>query len=238
MRKKLHDYPVDKPCEFCGESFACLNSTQVARNRYCTVHRSRNKSGTPKGDTYARGLLETTCADCGAKCQQHRAQRRKGKIPRCRKCARTDRQVRARARRDPSNTLDVSCVICGHKFARKKERVARSQVVTCSVKCRGAARTKGLTKIRRHLRVLGKFNYGEGWRKNRRLALLRDSATCQKCGDTKTVEVHHIVRFRDFCVPAEANDLSNLVVLCRKHHREADSAQRVARRVGRHKLPC
>jgi hypothetical protein len=71
--------------------------------------------------------------------------------------------------------------------------------------------------------------YGENWYEQRRVARERDEYKCQACGMTDEqhtetygwgLEVHHIVPFREFEQPDAANELSNLVTLCRSHHRK------------------
>jgi hypothetical protein len=65
---------------------------------------------------------------------------------------------------------------------------------------------------------------GLGWKKARRLALERDEDTCQLCGKTyesqhRHMDVHHIKSWFLFNNPQEANDISNLICLCRSCHR-------------------
>lgn len=81
-------------------------------------------------------------------------------------------------------------------------------------------------------------NYGPNWEEQRQRALARDRHTCQHCGaperPDRAHDVHHIRPFREFgYVPGEnetylqANDLGNLVTLCRDCHRLAELSQRM-----------
>lgn len=81
-------------------------------------------------------------------------------------------------------------------------------------------------------------DYGPNWEVQRRRALERDRHICQHCGaperPDREHDVHHIRPFREFgYVPGEnenyvqANDLANLVTLCRDCHRLAELAQRM-----------
>lgn len=71
--------------------------------------------------------------------------------------------------------------------------------------------------------------YGGGWAIARRSALERDGE-CQHCGhdgSDRRLEVHHIIPVREFresstADVSEAQDLENLVVLCRRCHPKAD----------------
>ncbi|NLE75310.1 MAG: DUF1998 domain-containing protein, partial [Chloroflexi bacterium] len=81
-------------------------------------------------------------------------------------------------------------------------------------------------------------DYGPNWEAQRRRALERAGRLCQHCGaperPDRTHDVHHIRPFREFgYLPGQndhylqANDLSNLAVLCRDCHRQAEAAQRM-----------
>lgn len=71
--------------------------------------------------------------------------------------------------------------------------------------------------------------YGPGWRVARDRVRERDGI-CQSCGDDgsdRSLEVHHIIPVSNFRVAeeadlSEAHELSNLVLLCRDCHEEAE----------------
>lgn len=61
------------------------------------------------------------------------------------------------------------------------------------------------------------------WREQRKKARERDNNTCQACSTTakeqgQNMDVHHIIPYREFDNPKEANQLSNLICLCRVCH--------------------
>lgn len=70
------------------------------------------------------------------------------------------------------------------------------------------------------------LDYGKNWIKQRKKALIRDNYTCQKCGKTakelgKNPDVHHKKPIRTFSkdeIESKANDLDNLITLCRSCH--------------------
>lgn len=73
------------------------------------------------------------------------------------------------------------------------------------------------------------YYYGPNWHRQRNKARKRDHYTCQHCGITETelgqqLDVHHIKKFRDFGLTRykEANDLGNLICLCRTCHMGAE----------------
>ena len=67
----------------------------------------------------------------------------------------------------------------------------------------------------------GVSSYGVSWRRQRRKALERDGGECVICGADDLVDVHHIRPFRTYGIEnhEQANQLDNLVCLCRSHHR-------------------
>lgn len=70
-------------------------------------------------------------------------------------------------------------------------------------------------------------DYGKDWISKRRECLKRDDKSCRKCGMTQRehvdvynagLDVHHITPLAAFDNPAEANELQNLIALCRSCH--------------------
>lgn len=79
-------------------------------------------------------------------------------------------------------------------------------------------------------------DYGPSWTRAREATLARDSHRCRQCGaperDGRSHDVHHIQPFREFgFVPGEnhndrlANQLDNLMTLCRTCHHRAEAAR-------------
>lgn len=56
----------------------------------------------------------------------------------------------------------------------------------------------------------------------RRWALQHIGRHCEMCGSEAAIEVHHIAARRLFREPSLANFRENLMVLCRRHHRQVD----------------
>lgn len=73
-------------------------------------------------------------------------------------------------------------------------------------------------------------DYGPNWPKQRDLARARDGFRCQVCGELegeKEHHVHHKVPFRMFTSIEQANQLANLITLCKSCHRKVETAVRV-----------
>ena len=78
---------------------------------------------------------------------------------------------------------------------------------------------------------LGGIDYrrGSGWDEARKLTRARDGYKCVKCGITESeigreMDVHHIVPYKYFNNDSEANNLENLLSLCRSCHVIEDRA--------------
>jgi DEAD/DEAH box helicase domain-containing protein len=86
--------------------------------------------------------------------------------------------------------------------------------------------------------LLSPLDYGPNWLTQRDAARRRDGYRCRTCGaperDGRQHDVHHIRPFREFeYLPGEnevhlqANALDNLITLCSRCHRRAETARRV-----------
>lgn len=67
--------------------------------------------------------------------------------------------------------------------------------------------------------------YGPNWPEQRQKARARDNYRCQVCGRPESGnshDVHHKIPFRQFDSYREANQLGNLITLCRPCHRRAE----------------
>ena len=74
----------------------------------------------------------------------------------------------------------------------------------------------------------GPRNYGHNWPKQARLARKRDNYTCQDCGNEQTfpaLDVHHLTPRWDYGEDyIAANDLRNLITLCKSCHTSRENA--------------
>ena len=73
-------------------------------------------------------------------------------------------------------------------------------------------------------------NYGPNWASQRDQARARDGYRCQICDVPeagRSHDVHHKVPFRTFASYRQANQLTNLITLCRPCHRRAEVAVRM-----------
>jgi 5-methylcytosine-specific restriction endonuclease McrA len=131
----------------------------------------------------------------------------------------------------------VTCAHCGKTLERGRAHVAAYTLQFCDNTCQwGWRQATGAMHGENHPRYKGGYSgyYGPNWVIQRRAARKRDGYRCCACGKTtkqngRALDVHHIRPFSSFgYVPGEnvayleANDLQNLVSLCRKCHQRVE----------------
>lgn len=142
-------------------------------------------------------------------------------------CSRT---CRVKAQKKPENFVTLVCNTCGEYYTVHKLYIERRNSKYCSVECRAAAQS--ILK-----RGMGNPNYrggaveyrGPNWRRQSRLARVRDGYTCQICGKKPKLHrchVHHIKPYREFDGDWQsANELSNLITLCASCHARVEAGK-------------
>jgi len=124
------------------------------------------------------------------------------------------------------NSVERTCEWCSETFMAPLNEVEKGWARFCSHACKGHWQSVFLVGEANPCWRGGREEYyGPDWLNQRRLALNRDGYTCQRCGATgndltRALDVHHIRPFREFGLERhiEANDLANLVSLCRSCH--------------------
>jgi len=186
-------------CEQCG---AVYTPSKVAQ-KYCSPHCATESHRTP--------IPVRTCRNCGAvfRTRDHR------QIFCSHACA-----------VDTFRRSDITCGHCGKSFWPSNNKIK-----FCSRECARFGQTRFYGPDN-HFWSGGYSSqpyYGPNWNFQRELALERDAHTCQRCettspDDPSSISVHHIMPFRLFGGDYEAaNDLANLVALCRSCHRKEES---------------
>lgn len=137
----------------------------------------------------------------------------------------------------PENTIELPCQWCGTMVRRLVSSIDKrsKQGPFCNHECYGLWRSENLTG-ENSPGWKGGYNYeygGSHWKSQRRKARERDNNTCQDCGITEQahgykLDVHHLIPYDMFDDPEQANDLGNLITLCRpchvKRHQDLDRA--------------
>lgn len=202
-------YPI-RECELCGKSF----KSKLHFQTYC----SNECSGIAK-----RNRVKQLCNYCGVEFEQVKSHADLGLTAYC------SHECYAHSL---ENKLNVTCENCGKEFERAPNRIGNQ--VFCSSGCRYE---KWHGENNPSWKV-GKADRGRGssWEIQRKKAIKRDGGKCQICGyrhriglKRQKIDVHHITPYRLFDGDHEkANELSNLITLCRTCHSKVEH----------HGLPC
>ena len=191
-----------KSCLVCGCDFI----PDRAKSRYCSLRCSAQ----------SRKLTEVRlCLHCN---QPFEVRKAAPQVHCSMKCAAARRHI---TQSDPSKKGFYRCEECGKRFEQYKFRKPRFCSRRCQTKYHEPVR---LAAIRRKPRIRRAYlGYGRNWEAQRRKALVRDGSKCQLCGRQKTrdrkIDVHHITPFKTYRGDyVAANQLSNLITLCRQCH--------------------
>lgn len=121
-----------------------------------------------------------------------------------------------------------TCLCCGETFRINKKHVQATPRKGVGKYCSRQCRDEHRVGIHHPQYINGSASdrRGPNWQSQKRRTRQRDGYTCQDCGKPKSYDVHHIIPFRKFGIDKyrKANQLSNLVTLCRKCHRIRDIA--------------
>jgi len=206
-------------CKYCGSKFI-PGVFNLFNKSYCSFS-CRNKSR-----INTKNKSEFSCKWCGEKFTAWTYRNPKFCSRQC-MSEYGSRQPRPKSRKDVY--IELPCAQCGklHKFNKHQIRLRGGKY--CSKKCKYDAMS--ISK-----RGLGNINYkggkssyrGPNWGRQSRATRKRDKYTCQICGSPYSkfgikIDVHHIKPYRIFNGDFEkANDLSNLIVLCKSCHAKVE----------------
>ena len=214
--------PVEVECSQCGEAFEKLPSqAERSDNHFC----SNECQGKFKSERvvvecdYCGGEIEKTPSQvsernfCNLEClHEWRSETSNGGLV-------------GENHPDYIGEKEYTCENCDGRFTVKLGEEYRKK--TCSDECAQEL----VSEKNDHLSEYwygednprwkgGKKNfYGSNWQEQRRKAIQRDNERCVDCGSVEDLHVHHIIPIKEFDEDYEsANDLDNLVTLCRGCH--------------------
>lgn len=135
-------------------------------------------------------------------------------------------------------SIQVACASCGNQIERQPYRIRDYEKQFCNKKCAGKWRSDNHVGPSHPRWRGGRLPYyGLNWQAQAAVARKRDNYCCQHCGITqkktgKKLDVHHLKPFRSFgYLPDKndnylhANELSNLISLCRSCHMSAEAGK-------------
>lgn len=193
---------VTLACEHCHKSFVRPKSLA---GKFCS----------PECYFASKAPVEHTCEQCG---KYFTVQPHRELLGDVRFCSRQCNGAYI-------NTLtSTTCEHCGKEYKVQKLKLDKGEAKYCSRQCFHKAK-RGVNSP--HWRGGFKYYRGKNWYEQRKLAYERDGGVCQRChskGNKVTKnDVHHIVPFRLFNGDyIRANDILNLITLCRHCHMKAE----------------
>lgn len=228
---------VEVECEQCGET--------VRKEPWQVEQRDHHFCSRECHGVFQVSLVAVKCDYCGEEVQKQPHQLENNDHHFCsRECMgawRSEHKAGENAAAWRGGNVEVACAQCGETMRKKPADAEQYDHHFCSLECKGAWQSDHKTGENAPRWRGGSPNhYGPSWRRQRRAALSRADAACELCGLTREqhrtlhgrdLEVHHKVPFRVFGVEhhAQANALSNLVVVCRScHHQIEPVSQRRA----------
>ena len=225
-------------CKICQKEFAPVNSVQ----KYCSACKSsvcihcgkpfKHRGPTCRGTQYCsqecylahrwgKSHLEMViCKTCGNVFSASLAENRKY----CSiECAAKSRAGKPSLKR---NGTYIKCDWCGTVIYRRPCEIKRSKRHFCSRSCSAKWWAEFGLHGKDHPRWRGGYSekaYSNGWRAARRAVIERSDGKCEVCGLVpERYEVHHIKPVVLCETPEEANNLKNLMGVCRSCHRQEE----------------
>lgn len=195
-------------CEICGKALRERHA-----KRFCSPQ--CHGLSIAKPEQLALGLPKRTrpskvCAECGERFSLSPS----NTIGR-RWCSRA-----CYRRANPVQYDEAHCAECGIPFRRRQANMRQSKLKFCSPTCSKAYFRGELSPA---WRGGSNPNRGAGWLKRAEEVRERDGRTCRRCGKSEAdngekLSVDHLIPWRTFDTAEEANQLDNLVSLCRHCH--------------------
>ena len=216
--KQCHNIFITKPHlvkEFCS------NRCRLDYNKANNIHYSTNYK-------HSVSRVVTHCAYCDAELERIPSRLKDIKHSFCNMtCLGKWRSENIVGENNPSyNRIETICGWCGKTLLVIPAVFNKNEKCYCNVQCMSEYYSRRFTGKNSPSWKGGKCKkdqYGDSWFRARRKTRERDNYTCQLCGVTETdlgqqMSVHHVIPFRNFDDYYAANNLDNLVCLCRYCH--------------------
>jgi len=230
MPAKTGKFPV--PCTHCGKQLERYPYQLKARDHHfcdirCVSAYFKTLVG-PDAPCYKRVTL--TCPVCGKDFVRVPHEVRNSRQSFC--------SLECYLANKASTTVTVACDACGKPLTRQQKQLRLCKHYFCDMQCEGkwlSANAAGSSNP--NWKGGAVTYYGPNWESQKRAVRERDGHCCQACGVRKkdvNLDVHHIIPFKTFgYIPDEndhylqANQLDNLVSLCRQCHAKVERGRLV-----------
>ncbi len=201
-------------CAYCGKDIL-VESRRIRLFGADHVYCSREHFGAMQK---LRALKTFTCEQCGKQFQTKQSRKQGAHVFCSLSCA--------AIYRNKSTEVVVSCDWCGKQYRVPPSKEHQNAHFYCSTECR-ANHIMGVNNPAYRSGWGRKREYASNWKRQRRAALERDNKACVVCGKSpalpRYLHVHHIRPAYLFNGDWEkANDLSNLITLCAKCHKDVE----------------
>lgn len=227
-------------CDNCGESYRNYPSNETGDTHFCGMGcyaewQSKHRTG-ENHPTWKDAGGKVNCEWCGV--EAYREPRKKESRDRfycSTECMSKWRSENITGDKSPfwkNASKVVTCSNCGDSVETFRSRLDTKDHFFCDRDCYAEWQSHNLNRENHpNWKGGGPLYYGENWLSQREKALQRDDYTCQDCGKTqeeigREPDVHHKVPLRKFDSPEDANELKNLISLCRSCHNKWESGQR------------
>lgn len=216
---------VEKVCPICSNTFVITIKKQLAQIHCSTKCSNKAKSASPNNV-----WTEIVCAQCKTTVKKRTYRVKNAEMSFCSKSC--HRLWVKDHRQDYYMTIE--CLVCHKHFEIQSWYVnVRGDAKCCSRKCLDKYNSINKTGPLNVNWKGGDVNsYGPNWSSQKRLVRKRDNYKCRLCSYSESkhkLDVHHRRPFRTFgYVPGvndnyiQANDESNLILLCRTCHKRAE----------------
>ena len=212
-------------CPGCGTEFEQHSSKQ----KYCTPECGFKHRPRPE----VKAKKTCTCEWCGKEFETWNS--RPGRF--CsRQCSAEfgARSAGSGRKANPQNLVTLYCEICGSEYTVNRAYYKLRGSRFCSLECKrkGASLDKMGAGNPNYIGGTRFPDRGRNWLSQRRFALKRDGGKCRICGfkprptQKRMIDVHHITPYKDFGGDyLKANELTNLITLCRHCHSRVEAGK-------------
>lgn len=216
---------LTKICPVCGDVITSDRKSHLQRRKYC----SRKCAGIAQ-----RTRVERPCSECGVTITINAYALATQQAFFCsRKCMGMARSRMVGADnptyKGGDTVIPDTCAGCGETFYHAPYR---KNAKFCSKRCKGIWMSRHITGANHPQYKGGRVkDRGRNWQFQSRLALERDGYRCQICNKSLkrgkgNYGIHHIRKYREFNGDYEtANQLQNLISLCRRCHTLVESGK-------------
>jgi len=202
---------IQKSCKACGEEFETYPSTD---KDYCTQDCYLSNDNPNEEQK-----LVISCENCGIEFKRIPSVANRGEHNFCSyECTHEWESTNRTGENSPTwdgGRSKLECEYCGDIY--KEYREERSKF--CSKDCMNNWKRDNWNHPQKGT---AKEYFGDNWSQQRQNALERDNNSCEICGDSDLIDVHHIIPRRKFATVEKSNELENLIVLCRSHHMKVE----------------